>query len=87
MPGSSRAPTLYLEMENRLSMKFYHLGHIMQICVFMHMQTAKAQISLHIRAVWSGSLLSANRSLDTTECMECKSLDDTLRMQRMMSLG
>ena len=29
--------------------------------VFWHMRTAKAQISLHIRAVWSGPSLSANR--------------------------
>ena len=29
--------------------------------VFGHMRTAKPQISLRIRAVWSGFLLSANR--------------------------
>ena len=32
-----------------------------QKCVFRHMLTAKTQIRLRIRAVWSGPLLSANR--------------------------
>ena len=37
--------------------------------VFEHMRTAKAQISLRIRAVWSGPLLSAKKkSSDTKEC-------------------
>ena len=36
------------------------LGHAMQKCVFGKMRTAKAQISLRIRAVWSGPLLCAN---------------------------
>ena len=37
--------------------------------VFGHMRTAKAQISLRIRAVWSGLHWSLTESLDTTECM------------------
>ena len=37
------------------------MGHAMRKRFFGHMRTAKAQISLHIHAVWSGSLLSANR--------------------------
>ena len=38
-----------------------HMGCAMQKRVFSHMRTAKTQISLHIRAVLSGPLLSAKR--------------------------
>ena len=37
------------------------MGRAMRKRAFGHMRTAKAQISLRIRAVWSGSSLSANR--------------------------
>ena len=37
------------------------MGSAMQKCVFGHMRIAKSQISLSIHAVWSASLLSANR--------------------------
>ena len=37
------------------------MGHAMPKCVCGHMRTAKAQIRLRIRAVWSGPSLSANR--------------------------
>ena len=37
---------------------------------FEHMQTAKAQISLCIRAVWSGPSLSAIRTINTIECID-----------------
>ena len=37
--------------------------------VFGHMRTAKAQISLRIRAVWSGPSLTANSSLNTIKCI------------------
>ena len=33
------------------------------------MQTARAQVSMRIRAVWSASLLSANCPFDTIECI------------------
>ena len=36
------------------------LGRAMQKRVFEHSRTTKAQISLRIRAVWSGPLVSAN---------------------------
>ena len=39
--------------------------------IFGHIWTAKAQISLHIRAVWSVPSLSAIESLDTAE-YECR---------------
>ena len=44
------------------------MGCTMQKCVFEHMRTAKAQISLYIRAVRSGPLLFTNRIIDTIEC-------------------
>ena len=37
------------------------MGSAMWKRVFEHMWTAKAQISLRIRAVWSGPLLSAKK--------------------------
>ena len=37
------------------------MGRTMRKCVFRHMRTVKAQISLRIRAVWSGPSLSAYR--------------------------
>ena len=40
------------------------MSRAMRKCVFGHMRTAKAQISLRIRAGWSGPLLSANRRLE-----------------------
>ena len=41
--------------------KIYYVGRAMRKCVFGHMPTAKVQISLRIRAVWSELSLSANR--------------------------
>ena len=38
-----------------------YMSRAMQKSVFGHMQTAKAQISLHICAVWPGPLLSESR--------------------------
>ena len=38
-----------------------YMGRSMRKRVFGHMRTAKTQISLRIRAVWSGPSLSANR--------------------------
>ena len=40
-----------------MNLKFYHMGQVMQKCVLCHMWLTKVQISLHIRAVWSASLL------------------------------
>ena len=39
------------------------VGWAMKKCVFGHMRTVKPQISLHICPVWSGPLLSANRTI------------------------
>ena len=39
----------------------HNIGSSMRQCVFGHLRTAKAQISLRIRTVWSGPSLSANR--------------------------
>ena len=39
-------------------------GQAMRKRVFGHMRTAKAQISLRIRAVWSGSSLSVNKIIE-----------------------
>ena len=49
------------------------MGRARRKRAFMHMRTAKAQISLRIRAVCLGSSLSANRIMDTTECMNGES--------------
>ena len=35
----------------------------MSKCVFEHMRSVKAQISLHIRTLWSGTWLYANRTI------------------------
>ena len=40
---------------------YMYMGYDMLKRVFGHMRTAKAQISLRIRAVWSGPSLSAYR--------------------------
>ena len=37
------------------------MGHAVQKCVFKHMMTVKAKISLGILTVWSGPSLSANK--------------------------
>ena len=42
-------------------LKFCHMGHTIGKCLFGCMQTAKAQIRLCIRTVWSGPSLSAAR--------------------------
>ena len=39
----------------------FRKGRAMRICLFGHIWTMKAQISLRIRAVWSGPSLSASR--------------------------
>ena len=53
--------------------------------VFGHMRAAKAQISLRIRAAWSGPSLSANNHwILENVWMESKGPDDTLRMRRMI---
>ena len=36
-----------------------HMSRAMRKCILYHMQTTKAQISLHIHAVWSAPLLFA----------------------------
>ena len=41
-----------------------YFGRTKRKHVFGHMRTAKAQISLRIRAVWSGPSLSANRIIE-----------------------
>ena len=41
-----------------------YMGHTMQKCVFSHMWTVKAQISLRINAGWSGPSLSAYRIIE-----------------------
>ena len=46
-----------------------HLGRTMQKRIFGHMRTAKAQISMRIRTVWSGAPCPLAESLDITECM------------------
>ena len=53
-----------VQMDRRIKKIYlynYHMIRAMQKCVFEHMRTAKAQISLRIRAVWSGPSLSSNR--------------------------
>ena len=50
--GSTVCPSVPISREN--------IGHAMRKPAFRHMWTAKAQISLHIRAAWSGTSLSAN---------------------------
>ena len=40
------------------------MGRAMRKRVFGHMRTAKAQISLPIRAVWSATLLSPNKIIE-----------------------
>ena len=42
----------------------YYVGRVMRKRVFGHTGTAKAQINLRIRAVWSGPSLSANRIIE-----------------------
>ena len=54
--------------------------------VFGHMQAAKALIRLRICTVWSGHLLSANRTIGyyrIIQSVESKCLDETLHMNRM----
>ena len=61
------------------------VGRTMRKYVYRHMLTAKAQISLHIRAVWSGPSLSANRIWILKKVwMESKDADDALYMHRMI---
>ena len=57
---------------------YYSMGRAMRKRVFGHMRTAKAQISLRIRAVWSGPSLSANRIIGYYEMYEwrAKAPDD-----------
>ena len=57
-------------------------------CVFGDMQTAKAQIILRFRAVWSGPSLSANRIIGYYRMYEwsAKYPDDTLSMRRMIGM-
>ena len=49
-----------------------------------HMCTAKAHIRLHVRTVDQGLQCPLTESLDTTECMESKGQNDTLRLCRMI---
>ena len=46
-----------------------YTGRAMRKLVFRHMRTMKAQISLWIRAVWSGPSLSAYRIIDMIKCI------------------
>ena len=48
-------------IRQRSSENVHQIGRAMRKCIFGQMLTANAQISLHICAVWSGPLLSANR--------------------------
>ena len=61
---------------------YYCMIHTMRNCIFGNMRRAKAQISLRIRAVWSGHSLSANRIIRyyrMYEWRESKGLDYLLR--------
>ena len=49
-----------------VSVLFYNVGRALRKHVFGHMRSAKAQISLRIRAILSGPL---TESLGTTECV------------------
>ena len=55
MVGCSVKPIFRINRVN------YYVCRALRKHVFGHMRTAKAQISLRIRAVWSGPSLSANR--------------------------
>ena len=57
----------------------------MQKRVFGHMRTAKAQISLCIRTVWSGPSLTANKMIGYYRTYErrAKARHDTLCMRRV----
>ena len=57
------------------------MGHAMRKRVFRHMLAEKAQISLRIRAVWSGSLLFAKRIITIEYMKREKYPDETLRMR------
>ena len=52
---------LHLPLEDTFSNVAAHVGCAMRNRVFGHMRTAKSQIRLRIRAVWSGPSQSANR--------------------------
>ena len=60
-----------------------HMDLAMHKRVFEHMRTAKAQISLDIRAVWSGLSLSANKSAGQNVSIERKCPDKNLCMRGM----
>ena len=63
------------------------MGCAVRKCVYGQVRTAKAQISLHIHAVWSGPSLSANRIIGyyrMYEWMENKGPVDNLHMYRMI---
>ena len=65
-----------------------YLGLTLRKHVFRHMWTAKAQISLRIRAVWSGPSLSAKRISEYYRMFQwrAKCPDETLRMCRMVCI-
>ena len=50
---------LQLEIINRFFFKRNNMSRAMRTCVWCHLRTTKAQISLRIRAVWSAPLLFA----------------------------
>ena len=45
------------EMKEALPVSGFNMSYIMRKLFLCHMQTTKTQISLHIHAVWSTSLL------------------------------
>ena len=53
---------------------YLNIGRAMQKCIFGQMPTAKAQISLHIQAVWSRPLLFANRIFWHIKCINDKQM-------------
>ena len=48
----------------------YNMSHTKRKRPTRHARTAKAQIRLRISAIWSGPSLSANRIMDTIECID-----------------
>ena len=59
----TRYPPPTPEMDVYINGIYQYLSCAMRKRVFGHMHTEKAQISLRIRAVWSGPLLSTNKSI------------------------
>ena len=58
--SAMRVLAILAVLEIEVNINTLRLGHAMWKRVFGHMRTAKARISLHIRAFWSEPSLSAN---------------------------